>query len=139
MLFNIPLLIAPLFVYNAFAFGLMGARVGDPWSAPIFTVQMLSDARWTLTLGDLMIIAALILLFVEILKATRTGMGSIVDHILSTLLFVAYLIEFLLVRETATSVFFILMVISLIDVIAGYSVTIRGARRDMTFGPGPQG
>ncbi|WP_319532480.1 hypothetical protein [uncultured Cohaesibacter sp.] len=139
MLFNIPLLIAPLVVYNAFAFGLMGTTIGDPWSAPIFTIQMVSQARWTLTLGDLMIVASLVLLFVEILKATRTGMGSIVDHILSTLLFVAYLIEFLLVRETATSVFFILMVISLIDVIAGYSVTIRGARRDMTFGPGPHG
>ena len=139
MLFNIPLLIAPLVVYNAFAFGLMGTTIGDPWSAPIFTIQMVSQARWTLTLGDLMIVASLVLLFIEILKATRTGMGSIVDHILSTLLFVAYLIEFLLVRETATSVFFILMVISLIDVIAGYSVTIRGARRDMTFGPGPHG
>lgn len=136
MLFNVPLLIAPLFVYNAFAFGVMGSSVGDPWSAPLFTVEMVSNARWTLTLGDVMIVAALVLLFVEILKATRTGVGSIVDHILSTLLFVAYLIEFLLVRETATSVFFILMVISLIDVIAGYSVTIRGARRDMTFGNG---
>ncbi|PLW78031.1 hypothetical protein [Cohaesibacter celericrescens] len=138
MLFNIPLLIAPLIVYNAFAFGIMGVVVGDPWSAPIFTIEMVSNARWTLTLGDVMIVASLFLLFIEILKATRTGVGSIVDHILSTLLFVAYLIEFLLVRETATSVFFILMVISLIDVIAGYSVTIRGARRDMTFGPGMQ-
>ena len=136
MLFNVPLLIAPLLVYNAFAFGIMGVSVGDPWSAPIFTIEMVSNARWTLTLGDVMIVASLFLLFIEILKATRTGVGSIVDHILSTLLFVAYLIEFLLVRETATSVFFILMVISLIDVIAGYSVTIRGARRDMTFGPG---
>ena len=136
MFFNIPLLIAPLLVYNAFAFGLLGQSIGDPWGAPIFTVEMVSDARWTLTLGDVMIVAALVLLFVEVLKATRTGIGSIVDHILSTLLFVAYLIEFLLVRETATSVFFILMIISLIDVVAGYSVTIRGARRDMTFGPG---
>ena len=139
MLFNIPLLIAPLVVYNAFAFGIVGEPIGDPWSAPIFTIQMVSDARWTLTLGDLMIVAALVLLFIEILKATRTGMGSIVDHILSTLLFVTYLIEFLLVRQTATSVFFILMIISLIDVIAGYSVTIRSARRDLTMGPGVHG
>ena len=139
MIFNIPLLIAPLVVYNAFAFGFVGEPVGDPWSAPIFTIQMVSEARWTLTLGDLMIVSALVLLFVEILKATRTGMGSIVDHILSTLLFVVYLIEFLLVRETANSVFFILMIISLIDVIAGYSVTIRSARRDLTMGPGVHG
>lgn len=137
MLFNIPLLIAPLAVYNFFAFGLLGASVGDPWSVPIVTIEMISSARWTLTLGDVMIVAALVLLFVEILKATRTGVSSIVDHILSTLLFIIYLVEFLLVRETATSVFFILMVISLVDVIAGYSVTISGARRDMSFGPGP--
>ncbi|WP_320140858.1 hypothetical protein [uncultured Cohaesibacter sp.] len=137
MLFNIPLLIAPLAVYNFFAFGLLGASVGDPWNVPIVTIEMISSARWTLTLGDVMIVAALVLLFVEILKATRTGVSSIVDHILSTLLFIIYLVEFLLVRETATSVFFILMIISLVDVIAGYSVTISGARRDMTFGPGP--
>ncbi|MCV6603313.1 MAG: hypothetical protein OIF54_17410, partial [Cohaesibacter sp.] len=136
MFFNIPLLIAPLAIYNAFAFGLFGTSIGDPWSAPIFTIEMISDARWTLTLGDVMIVAALVLLFIEILKATRTGMGSIVDHILSTLVFVIYLIEFLLIRETATSVFFILMIISAIDVIAGYSVTIRSARRDLTMGPG---
>jgi hypothetical protein len=136
MIFNIPLLIAPLVVYNAFAFGFFGDAIGDPWSAPIFTIEMVSSARWTLTLGDLMIVAALFLLFIEILKATRTGMGSIVDHILSTMVFVVYLIEFLLVRETATSVFFILMIISAIDVIAGYSVTIRSARRDLTMGPG---
>ena len=136
MIFNIPLLIAPLLVYNAFAFGLMGGDIGDPWSAPLFTIQMVSDARWTLTLGDVMIVAALILLFLEILKATRTGVSSIIDHILSTLLFVAYLVEFLLVPQTATSVFFILMCVSLIDVIAGYSITIRGATRDIAIGPG---
>lgn len=139
MIFNIPLLIAPLVVYNAFAMGLVGEPIGDPWSAPILTIEMVSNARWTLTLGDMMIVAALILLFVEILKATRTGMGSIIDHILSTLLFVVYLIEFLLVREAANSVFFILMFISLIDVVAGYSVTIRSARRDLSVGPGVYG
>ena len=58
MIFNIPLLIAPLVVYNAFVFGFLGVDVGDPWSAPIFTIQMVSDARWTLTLGDVMIVAS---------------------------------------------------------------------------------
>ena len=138
MIFNIPLLIAPLLAYNAFAFGFLGDAIGDPWSAPIFTIEMISNARWTLTLGDVMIVSALVLLFVEILKATRSGVTSIVDHLLSTLLFIAYLIEFLLIRETATSVFFILMIISLIDVIAGYSITIRTATRDVAINPGGQ-
>ena len=49
---------------------------------------------------------------------------------LSTLVFIAYLVEFLTVREAATSVFFILMCVTLVDVIAGFSITITGARRD---------
>ncbi|MDN3721134.1 hypothetical protein QW131_22865 [Roseibium salinum] len=36
------------------------------------------------------------------------------------LVFVAYLVEFLIVQQAATSLFFILMLISLIDVIAGF-------------------
>ncbi|WP_350335517.1 hypothetical protein [Coralliovum pocilloporae] len=133
---NIPLMIAPLIVFNLFAFGFLGEPFGDPWLLPVFTVTMVSEARWTLTVGDILIVGALVLLFIEILKATRTGAGSILDHMLSTLVFIAFLVEFLLVGEAANSVFFILMIIALIDVVAGYSVTIRSARRDFSVGPG---
>ncbi len=97
---------------------------------------MLSGATWSFTLGNLLVIFSLVLLFLEILKATRTGGNSLVDHGLSTLVFVICLIEFLTVKEAATSVFFIIMFISLIDVIAGFSVTIRAARRDLNVGAG---
>jgi hypothetical protein len=43
------------------------------------------------------------------------------------------LIEFLLVRQAGTSAFFILLMISLVDVIAGFIVTLRTAQRDMTI------
>ncbi len=136
MLINIPLTIAPLIVYNITVFGLFGELPGDPWSIPVFTLQMVSGARWTMVMGDLMVTAGLVLLFVEILKATRTTTGSIADHVLSTVVFIIYLVEFLTIREAASSVFFILMVIALVDVIAGFTVTIRGARRDFAVGPG---
>ena len=48
--------------------------------------------------------------------------------------FMAYLIEFLVLRQAATSVFFILLAIALIDVAAGFSIAISGARRDVSFG-----
>ncbi|PLX38602.1 MAG: hypothetical protein C0606_10480 [Hyphomicrobiales bacterium] len=134
MLFTIPLSIIPLIVYNVIAFGLLGAFPGDPWSNPVFTIEMISGARWTMVIGDLMIAVAIVLLFFEILKATRTGSASIIDHMLSTVVFIIYLIEFLLVGEAARSVFFILMIIALVDVVAGFSVTIRSARRDMSLG-----
>jgi hypothetical protein len=77
---------------------------------------------------------ALFVLFFEILKSTRTGGNSVVDHALSMIVFVVCLILFLIWPPAATSLFFLIMLTSLIDVIAGFSVTIRAARRDYTVG-----
>lgn len=134
-LVNIPLTVAPLIVYNLIALRVIGGFPGDPWILPVMTVELASQARWTLLMGDLMIVVALLLLFVEILKATRVGATSVLDHILSALVFAAYLAEFLIVPAAASSVFFILLVISLVDLIAGFTVTIHGARRDVALGP----
>ena len=56
-----------------------------------------------------------------------------IDHLLSTFVFVAFLVEFLLVPGAAHSVFFTLMLIALVDVLAGFSVSIRSAGRDVNF------
>jgi hypothetical protein len=56
-------------------------------------------------------------------------MRSIMDHILAMALFVAMLVEFLLVRQAGTSTFFLLMVIAVVDVLAGFIVSIRGSQR----------
>ena len=133
MFFNIPLTIAPLLVYNLQIMGLFGATPGDPWVQPVFTLSMVSDARFTLLFGDMLIVAALACLFVEIVKATRTSAPTIVDHAMSLAVFIAYLVEFLTVAGAATSVFFILMAIALIDVVGGFTITIRGARRDFGY------
>ncbi len=133
MLGMIPLTAIPLIIYNLLAFGPFGGG-GDPWLQPLFTVEMLSGARFTLTSGDLLVIAGIVALFVEILKATRTGNASLADHVLSMLVFVIYLVEFLIAAPAAHSVFVILTVIAFIDVVAGFSITIRGARRDVGWG-----
>ena len=86
-----------------------------------------------MTLGIAMVVIALLLFFIEIVKATRTSNASVVDHLLSTFVFVAFLVEFLLVQGAAHPVFFVLMVIALIDVLAGFSVSLRSAGRDVTF------
>ncbi|TBW36311.1 hypothetical protein EYW49_14500 [Siculibacillus lacustris] len=130
MFLSLPLTLAPLLVYNLVIAGFFGATPGDPWVQPVFTVTMVSDARFTLLLGDVLIVAALACLFVEIVKATRTAGPTIVDHVLSFAVFVVHLVEFLTVGAAATSVFFILTVVATIDVIGGFTITIRGARRD---------
>ena len=80
-----------------------------------------------------MIVIALLLFFIEIVKSTRTSNASVIDHLLSTFVFVAFLVEFLLVEGAAHPVFFVLMVISLIDVLAGFSVSLRSAGRDVSI------
>ena len=125
---GMPLLVIPLLAYVAFA----GA--GADFSASRFPITLPSAGVWQLTLGDILLAAGLFLLFFEILKATRTGGNSVVDHAFSMIVFVVCLILFLIRDRAATSTFFLLMLMAMIDVIAGFSVTINAARRD--FGTG---
>ena len=102
----------------------------------IFALPMLREATWIFTWGDLILVIMMILLFIEILKATYTSTSSLVDHGLSMLIFIAALIEFMVVPQAATSVFFIILIGLLIDVIAGFTIGIRVAKRDIGFGSG---
>jgi uncharacterized membrane protein YczE len=133
MILSIPLMLIPLVLYNALVFGIYEQPVGEIWSSGLFSLDMVSNATWTMTMGDLMITIGLIVLFVEILKSTRASTLSILDHVLSTAVFIGFLVEFVVVQKVAHSVFFILMMVSLIDVVAGFSVTIRSAMRDVSI------
>lgn len=128
MIMQIPWLVLPVLAY-------VGVAVtGNSFDTTIIQVQMISGAAWTYTLADLLLSVTLIILFIEILKATRTGGNSVVDHALSLIVFIACLILFLIWGPAGTSLFFLITLVTLIDVMAGFSVTIRGARRDFTYG-----
>lgn len=133
MLASIPLLVIPFILYNLGLTGVIGSTEADPWKTELFSYTMVSGGVFTMTLGDALIVLGLVLLFIEIFKSTRTTNWSIVDHLLSTFVFVAFLVEFLLVRGAAHSVFLILMVIALVDLFAGFSVSIRSAGRDISI------
>ncbi|HRO02913.1 MAG TPA: hypothetical protein PLS69_04845 [Terricaulis sp.] len=96
-------------------------------AAPAGTVH------WVVSFGDLLILLSLILLFIELLKSTSTGSAAIFNHALSMLVFIICLVEFLLHPAFATSAFFIILVMALLDVLAGVVVTIIAARRDVEF------
>ena len=134
MIAAIPLLILPFILYNLGMMGILGSGEVAVFESTILSMTMLSGAVWTMNVGDLLIVIALMLLFVEILKATRISSKALMDHLLSMVLFIVFLVEFLLVADAATHVFFILMTISFIDVIAGFSVSMRTAGRDVAIG-----
>src|SRR3984957_9642543 len=122
-----PLLLLPFAVYNMNAF----LTPGVSWTAPVTTVQMMSGQDWVLTWGDVLLAFAVVLLWVEILKSTRIGPRSVMDHILAMALFIAMLVEFLLVKQAGTSTFFLLMIIALVDVLSGFIVGMRSAQRQV--------
>jgi hypothetical protein len=124
-----PLTALVVVAYNILAF-LPGFAPG----AEIAEFTMTSGAVVALRTGDVLILAGLVALFFEMLKSARPRGGAIVDHILSVGVFIIALIEFLLVSIAGTASFLIITVISLIDVIAGFSVSIVAARRDFSVG-----
>lgn len=138
MILSIPWLIISIILYNMIAFSSSWPATGtggvNVFNEPLVSFDLISGSTWALTVGDLVTIITLLLLFVELIKATRTGGSSIVDHAFSMILFMICLIEFLVVRQAATSVFFFILIVTLIDVVAGFSITIRGARRDFGMG-----
>ncbi len=128
-----PLMIVPLILYNLLAFDLIYTFMTARWEAVLFNLNMISGAVFQFTLSDLFIVSALFLLFAELLKATRIGAMTIVDHMLSMIVFIIFLVEFLLVTEAATTLFFTLMIIALMDVVAGFTISIRSATRDVSL------
>jgi hypothetical protein len=132
-LVGFPLLVIPFAVYNIIEFLIPGPTPGAFWANVIADIPLASGEKWAMTVGDLMIAISILILFVELLKATRLSTRSIVDHLLSTLLFIVILVEFLLVKQAATGTFFLLLIISFVDVVGGFSVTIRSAQRDIAI------
>jgi hypothetical protein len=126
-LIGFPLLVIPFAIYNMIAFLLPGIA----WTDKVATIHLMSGQDWLLTPEDILLALAVVLLGVEVVKATRMGIRGIMDHVLSMLLFIVMLVEFLLVMRAGTSTFFILMVICLVDVMAGFIITARTAQRDI--------
>jgi hypothetical protein len=126
---GVPLLIFAFAVYNIVAFLLPGFS----WREGLLHFHMVSGAEWDLSAADLMVGGAILVLLIEMLKAARMTRRTIIDHMLSMILFIAMLLEFLLVAEAASGTFFLLLVVSFVDVTGGFAISIRAAQRDVSF------
>ena len=141
MLIALPLLVVPVVIYAIVILtGVVGAggvtAAEQALRDPIFTIPMVSGSGWNIGSGDLILFLSLILLFFELLKSTSSQKVAIVNHALSMILFVACLVAFLLIKGFATSTFFLILTMVMLDVLAGFIVTIISARKDLEFGGG---
>ncbi|MEI9804583.1 MAG: hypothetical protein WDN48_09120 [Pseudolabrys sp.] len=94
-LVGFPLLLIPFAIYNIVAFLMPGVS----WTGALTTVHMVSGADWSMSPGDMLVALSILLLFGEMMKSTRIGIRSVVDHGLSLVLFLAIMVEFLLVKQ----------------------------------------
>src|SRR5512136_1152548 len=95
----LPLTVIPFILYNLFMIlgvDLSTSLVGDG-------ITMMSGGVWKLTWGDVLLLIGMVVLFIEIVEATYTGTASMVDHGLSMVVFIAFLVEFLMVSQAASS------------------------------------
>jgi hypothetical protein len=136
MLRMFPLIAITVILYNILAFG--GWAVGHHDLGPFFAhyvpIPLISGDTWKFDINDLVILGTFILLFVEIIKATRTTSREIINHALSMVTFVVALIEFITLKGFATSTFFFIIVMALFDVVAGYTISIVAAEHDLGMG-----
>ena len=128
MLKNIPLLGVIFIIYNLIAF-----ITPTTLNSVIIDTSLVSGAKWMFDVNHLMLSLAIILLYIEIVKSTRTSTTSIIDHVLSMLVFIIFLLEFIFIPQVGNSTFFLIMMISLLDIIAGFTITISTAKRDISM------
>jgi len=127
---DVPSMIILFILYNLLA--LIGAA-GALDVSPLFHLPMVSGAKVPVTGGAILTIIALFFLHFEVLKSTRAE-EQMLEQTLSMGLFVIFLVEFLLVQAAGTTTFFMLTVIQLIDVMAGFTVAVASKRAGLQVG-----
>lgn len=123
-----------VFVILAYALAVFAGGVSgfaETLETSLFKVAMLSGDTLSIRFEDLFVLLVIVGLFIEIVKATSTKEDSIANHGFSTVVMILSLVLFLVAPGFSTSAFFFVFISTIIDVIAGYTITIITARRDI--------
>ncbi|HRX70946.1 MAG: hypothetical protein KDJ22_07895 [Candidatus Competibacteraceae bacterium] len=127
---SIPLLAFVVAAYTVLALAAPG------WlAATLFGLPLLSGVVLWFRGGDLLLVIGLLLLCVEIYRATSSSTAAILNHVLSLVVFIIALIELIIMPQMANMTFFLIVLMTVSDVIAGFTVTISTARRDIQHSP----
>jgi len=128
----IPILILPVAAYNLLVLTLGGGfwsvLAASRLTAPLFTLHTSAGGAWPVSTGDLLLCVAVFALFLDLVRASASRGWAIVNHALSMALFVVCLVEMLLLPALASSAFFLITLMVLLDVLAGFIVNFAGAR-----------
>jgi len=137
---SFPMLVVPVGLYNVVAAftGLAPGVFGtarDAMTRALITIPMPSPGtQLALGLGDLLMLVGLVALFLELISSTSSSNQALVGDALTLALFAVCLVEFLLLPPFATGTFFLLLILVMLDSIAGFIVSTVSARVDIETG-----
>jgi hypothetical protein len=129
-----PLLLIPLAIYNIIVFLMPDVSFTDP----LVKLTLVSGAEWTVTLSDVLLTLAILLLLAEVIKGARPGAKFLTDHLLSLIVFGAAAAEFALWPKFATSTYFLMTALSLVDFISGLALRTRRRAVAIAAAPSPK-
>jgi hypothetical protein len=128
-----PLLLIPLAIYNIIVFLMPGVSFAEP----LVTVPLMSGAPWPVTLSDVLLALGILMLLLEVMKGARPGAKYLTDHLLSLIVFGGAIAEFLLWPRFASSTYFLLTLLALVDFLSGVSLRVqRGVPATVASGRG---
>jgi hypothetical protein len=128
-----PLLLIPLAIYNIIVFLMPGLSFAEP----LVTVPLTSGAPWPVTLSDGLLALGILMLLLEVMKGARPGAKYLTDHLLSLIVFGAAIAEFLLWPRFASSTYFLLTLLALVDFLSGVALRVqRGVPATVSAGRG---
>src|SRR3981081_2080324 len=116
-----PLLLIPVAIYNIIVFLMPGVSLAEP----VVRLTLWSGVEWPLTLSDMLLALAILLLLLEVIKGARPGAKYLTDHLLSLIVFGGAAAEFLLWPRFGTSTYFLLVLLALVDFLSGIALRAR--------------
>src|SRR5258707_2180466 len=116
-----PLLLIPLAIYNIIVLLMPGVSFADP----VLKLTLMSGAEWPLTLSDILIALAILMLLFEVIKGARPGAKYLTDHLLSLIVFGAAPAEFMLWSKFGNSTYLLLLLLRLVDFLSGIALRTR--------------
>jgi len=127
-----PLLLIALAIYNIIVLLMPGVSFTDP----VLKVALMSGAEWPVTLSDMLLALAILMLLSEVIKGARPGAKYLTDHLLSLIVFGGAVAEFLLWPRFGSSTFCLLTLLALVDFLSGLALRTR-RRMPVAAAPAP--
>ena len=128
----IPLMGVVFLIYNLVAWS-HPDPVNAFWPRILLLLSLPSGASLGISYSMAFISLAMLMLFLELVKSTTASNVVMIEQLFSTLVFIAFLIQFLISPRVAEPTFFALLVISLVEMLAGYIILLKVSRKDISI------